>query len=94
MTASESDIWLWEEARRCAEEWFRMQCQDLWARIHVYYRRGELAVFRDGQTVPEGYTLGIQERIPVSQEVSHCMHWIYNRARRLPCLPVEELAMK
>ena len=63
--------------------------------VYLYYSPGRpklwgaLFVFRQSKAIPLGYELANNERIPRSLTVPELRAWIYERAKRLPLLPVE-----
>lgn len=78
--------WLWNEAARAVNRW-----QADWKRTgshgpwFLWYRRGELQL---SEEKPEGFELGDSERVP-SRDAQGVLFWVMERARRLPCLPME-----
>lgn len=82
-----TDQWLWDQAAKAAEEWWAIQCRDMYAAVYLYYKRGELTCAKE---CPAGFTLGDSRRIGPSGTKAEHMHKIYETARRLPCLPVTE----
>ena len=75
-----------EQARKCAEKWFPLQCRKDWASFYVYYRTGELDV-SDAEGTPEGWTLASSERINPAMTRDQVTSKISILAQRLPFLP-------
>ena len=78
--------WLWDEARRAAEEWHQGQCREISARFYLYYKRGGLRLLKEAEC---GWELGWAERMPINQTIEQATARIVEIAKRLPCLPVE-----
>lgn len=76
--------WLWNESAKAADEWYRLQCRDIYASLYLYYRRGELRIAGD---CPPGFELGSGRRIGPGSTKDMVKQWIYETSRRLPCLP-------
>ena len=87
MTSADCNIWLWTQARAAAEEWNRLQCANVFANLHLYFKRGSIRV---SEGLPAGdYELGSGTRIGPAGTPDQVTQWIYDTARRLPCLPEE-----
>lgn len=53
--------------------------------LYLYFKQGRIEF---AENRPEGFELGSPERMPTRVEFSPLVQWAYERARRLPCLPV------
>ncbi len=75
---------VYDQANKASEAWFRQQSQNPYASIYLYFRTGELGAFSEA---PAGWTLGSGERLSPAltrQQVAAKIHTI---AQRLPFLP-------
>lgn len=78
--------WFSAEVARAVETAWRLMMADPTTRVYLWHRRGGLTVAAEQ---PEGYELSENQAVPSHRERAHVAGWILERARRLPCLPVE-----
>ena len=76
--------WFPNECARAAKEGWKSLCATNCAEHHLYFTIGALAVAQDK---PAGYELGWPERVPSNLTEGQLTMWIYDRAKRLPCIP-------
>lgn len=81
--------WLHDAARAAAEEAFHGYVRDLFSGRHLYYGRGVLRGLTEAEAETAGLELGDNQRLPSHYTIEQLTAWIYERARRLPCLPKE-----
>lgn len=83
------DSFLEEQATNAAQDWFRQQCRNPYAHLHLYFRpsdgpqAGALVV---AEQAPEGCELATGERISPAWTKEQARSWIYCQTRRLPIL--------
>ncbi len=87
MRHKDSIQFVYDQANKASESWFRQQSQNPYAAIYLYYKTGELGAFSEA---PAGWILGSGERLSPAltrQQVAAKIHTI---AQRLPFLPTAE----
>jgi hypothetical protein len=86
------DDWFTKEASRAATSAHRLMMQAGYPlRLYLYYKPGDggLRYFNDDEAVPEGWVLGNDTPLSGALTLEGAIHWTVERARRLPCLPLE-----
>ena len=86
-TMTEIRYFIADQANKCADKWFPLQCRKEWAAFYLYWRTGELDV-SDAETTPEGWTLASSERISPALTKAQVAAKINAIASTLPFLPV------
>jgi len=79
--------WLQEQAEKAARRWYNLAVYNPYERYYLWYKRGGLTVCAD-QPGPD-WELGYPERISPAWEMEYVQRWIYEKARKLPCLPLD-----
>lgn len=83
-----NDAWLWEQSATAAREAWQTYMRGECSTCYLHYKQGELRAFPEYLDAPAaGYALGEAERMPSNLTVEQLTRWVYDRARRLPCLP-------
>lgn len=78
--------WFVNECARAARAGHACMMRDPFAELHLYYKRGRLALFGDTDS-KEGYSLGDPVKVPGNLTVEQLTGWVHARAARLDCLP-------
>jgi hypothetical protein len=95
MTESQKTVFAWTmfeiKITLAVDQWFYDQCHNEFGAYYAYYRRsipgvsecGDIAIAMD---CPEGYELGMNERVSPGWEKSHARRFITAAARSWPIL--------
>lgn len=83
--------WLQEQAEKLANIWYNLAVYNPYGRYYLWFLHGE---FGGGLAVGEGkpgdkWELGWPERISPMWTKEYAHRWIYEKARKLPCLPLD-----
>jgi hypothetical protein len=81
--------WYEAEVSACAREAFNYLAHvNPWGELHLYATRGNIIAAR--ARPHEGYQLVTPERIPGHLPLDGLRSWIWERCRRVECLPIGE----
>jgi hypothetical protein len=78
--------WLSEEASKAARQAWGYYMRGEASTAYLYFKQGELVAIPD-EWDAAGYEIGCNEPMPRNMTADQLTRWVYDRARRLPCLP-------
>jgi len=83
--------WLSQKCEECANRWYNLALYNIYGHYYLWYLPGEkgggLAV---GEEKPgDDWELGDPQRISPMWTKEYVHRWIYEKARELPCLPLD-----